>query len=153
MFAQSIATVEDVRATLGTVLRGRREVVALSLTQVARRAGFSPAHLSEVERGQKEISTPLLLEVAAALEVRIGEVYQELGRRLGASDAGPAGAWPEDARGQLQAAAARLAPDALRSVAQYSLFLAMTDAEPVRPRIGFAVPARPRPGPGQEDPP
>ena len=105
-----------------------------------------------MERGRKEISTQLLLDVAAALEVQIAEVYEELGRRLGAAGRQGAEAWPEDPRGQVQAAVARLAPEALRSLAQYSLFLAITDAEPVRPRIGFTVPPRPgpAPGPGQE---
>ncbi|MGH7904233.1 MAG: helix-turn-helix domain-containing protein [Candidatus Dormibacteraceae bacterium] len=128
------------RAALGSVLRGRREVVERSLTQVAHSAGISPAHLSEVERGRKEISTQLLLGVAGALEVQIAEVYAELGRRLGAATLQTMAGWPDDPRGQLQAAAARLAPEALRSVAQYSLFLAMTEAAPVRPRIGFTVP-------------
>ncbi|HEX9099139.1 MAG TPA: helix-turn-helix transcriptional regulator, partial [Candidatus Dormibacteraeota bacterium] len=44
-----------VRAALGSVLRQRREAVHRTLTEVAGEAGLSPAHLSEVERGRKEV--------------------------------------------------------------------------------------------------
>ena len=52
---------QAVRAALGAVLRGRREAVHRTLTEVAAEAGLSPAHLSEVERGRKEVSTERLL--------------------------------------------------------------------------------------------
>ncbi|MFI5270102.1 MAG: helix-turn-helix domain-containing protein, partial [Chloroflexota bacterium] len=59
-----------VRGALGSVLRQRREAVHRTLSEVAAEAGLSPAHLSEVERGRKEVSTDRLLAVAHALGVR-----------------------------------------------------------------------------------
>ncbi len=57
-FAHS-ETPEHVRTTIGAVLRRRREAVERSLQDVAGPAGISPAYLSEVERGRKEISVDL----------------------------------------------------------------------------------------------
>src|SRR5258708_13581851 len=59
-----------VRSALGAVLRQRREATRRTLTEVAGEAGLSPAHLSEVERGRKEVSTERLLAVAHALASR-----------------------------------------------------------------------------------
>src|ERR1700726_5116940 len=52
-----------VRGALGSVLRQRREANHRTLTEVAAEAGLSPAHLSEVERGRKEVSPERLLAV------------------------------------------------------------------------------------------
>src|SRR5260370_42036063 len=67
-----------VRAALGSVLRQRREAVHRTLTEVAGEAGLSPAHLSEVERGRKEVSTERLLAVAPSLGVRSSGLFGEL---------------------------------------------------------------------------
>jgi hypothetical protein len=45
----------QVRTALGAILRQRREATRRTLTEVAGEAGLSPAHLSEVERGRKEV--------------------------------------------------------------------------------------------------
>ena len=58
-----------VRSALGAVLRQRREAARRTLTEVANEAGLSPAHLSEVERGRKEVSTERLLAVGYALSL------------------------------------------------------------------------------------
>src|ERR1700716_3915719 len=87
-----------VRGALGAVLRGRREAARRTLSEVAAEAGLSPAHLSEVERGRKEVSTERLLAVAPA----------------------------------------SLPLEALRSVADFSAYMAMANPPPKpRPRIGF----------------
>src|SRR5260370_9018918 len=79
-----------VRAALGSVLRQRREAVHRTLTEVAGEAGLSPAHLSEGERGRKEVSTERLLAVAHALGVRPAGLYAVLARLLTADSDRPA---------------------------------------------------------------
>ncbi len=125
-----------VRGALGAVLRQRREAAHRTLTEVAAEAGLSPAHLSEVERGRKEVSTEKLLAVAHALGIRPADLYAELARLLGADSDRPS--WPEDPPAKLRLATASLPLEALRSVADFSAYLAMSNPPPrARPRIGF----------------
>ncbi len=126
-----------VRGALGTVLRSRREAARRTLTEVATEAGLSPAHLSEVERGRKEVSTERLLAVAHALGVKPANVYADLARLLGAAEnEGPS--WPEDPPLKLRLATAGLPLEALRSVADFSAYLAMANPPPKpKERIGF----------------
>ena len=120
------------------MLRGRREAARRTLSEVAAEAGLSPAHLSEVERGRKEVSTERLLAVAHALGARPAEIYADLARLLGADTERPA--WPEDPPAKLRLATTGMPLDALRSVADFSAYLAMAHAPPrPRPRIGFEM--------------
>jgi|SRR5215469_4466563 len=135
-FAHS-ETAEHVRATLGAILRRRREAGEWSLADVAGPAGISVAHLSEVERGHKDISTDRLLAVARALSVTLGELYMELARELGAGEPLNAVAWEADPRVQLRRMSEALDYDALRTVARFSTFLALSEAAPRRRPIGF----------------
>ena len=125
-----------IRAGIGSVLRMRREAVRRTLSEVAAEAGLSPAHLSEVERGRKEMSTERLVAVAHALGVRPAEIYSELARLLGAEP--DQRAWPEDPPVKLRLATASLPLEALRSVADFSAYLAMANPPP-KPKdpIGF----------------
>ncbi len=132
MFAES-ESAERVRAVLGGVLRRHREASGRTLTEVAAEAGVSPAHLSEVERGRKEISTEPLLAVAHALRVSAADVYLQLARDLGSDEP----AWPGDPRAQLKRASAALDPAALRTLAQFGVYLA--SAQPARRPIGFQM--------------
>ncbi|TMB94612.1 MAG: helix-turn-helix domain-containing protein [Chloroflexi bacterium] len=125
-----------VRGALGAVIRQRREAAHRTLTEVAAEAGLSPAHLSEVERGRKEVSTERLLAVAHALGIRPADLYAELARLLGADSDRPS--WPEDPPAKLRLATASLPLEALRSVADFSAYMAMSNPPPkARPRIGF----------------
>jgi len=125
-----------VREALGAVLRGRREASRRTLSEVAAEAGLSPAHLSEVERGLKEVSIERLLAVAHALGARPAEIYSDLARLLGADTDRPA--WPEDPPAKLRLATAGMPLDVLRSVADFSAYLAMSNPPPKpRPPIGF----------------
>ena len=134
-FAHS-ESAQAVRAALGAVLRGRREAARRTLSEVAAEAGLSPAHLSEVERGRKEVSIERLLAVAHALGPRPAEIYADLARLLGADADRPS--WPDDPPVKLRLATAGLPLEALRSVADFSAFLAMANPPPkARPRIGF----------------
>jgi len=125
-----------VRGALGAVIRQRREAAHRTLTEVAAEAGLSPAHLSEVERGRKEVSTERLLAVAHALGIRPADLYAQLARLLGADSDRPS--WPEDPPAKLRLATASLPLEALRSVADFSAYMAMSNPPPkARPRIGF----------------
>jgi transcriptional regulator with XRE-family HTH domain len=131
-----------VRGTLGTLLRRRREAAERSLADVATAAGISIAHLSEVERGRKDISTDRLVAVARALDTTAGDLYTELGRELGGGEPGrgellSSVAWESDPRAQLRRMSEALDPDALRTVARFTTFLALTEAAPRRRPIGF----------------
>ena len=131
-------TAHSVRLALGSILRSRRLAAGRTLSEVAAEAGLSPAHLSEVERGRKEVSTERLLAVAHALNVRPAEVYTDLARLLGAGPERPA--WPEDPPAKLRLATASLPLEALRSVADFSAFLEMANPPP-KPKapIGFSL--------------
>ena len=135
----SFAHSEDagtIRSALGSVLRTRREATRRTLSEIAAEAGLSPAHLSEVERGRKEMSTERLLAVAHALGIRPAELYADLARLLGSEP--DQRAWPEDPPVKLRLATASLPLEALRSVADFSAYLAMANPPP-RPKepIGF----------------
>jgi transcriptional regulator with XRE-family HTH domain len=141
-FAHS-ETAEHVRTTFGAVLRRRREAGEWSLADVAGSARLSIGHLSEVERGRKDISTDRLVALARALDTTVGDLYAEVGRELGAGAGAGSGeplsavVWEADPRAQLRRMSEALDPDALRTVARFTTFLAMTEAAPRRRPIGF----------------
>jgi transcriptional regulator with XRE-family HTH domain len=135
LFAYS-ETTQAIRQALGSVLRGRREAARRTLSEVAAEAGLSPAHLSEVERGRKEMSTERLVAVAHALGIRPAELYADLARLLGVE--ADRRTWPEDPPVKLRLATAGLPLEALRSVADFSAYLAMANPPPpLKEPIGF----------------
>jgi transcriptional regulator with XRE-family HTH domain len=136
--ALSVAA-DEVRRELGGILRGHREGQGRRLSEIASEAGCSPAYLSEVERGLKDVSADLLIAITYALSVPIAAVYTDLGRRLEAPRREES-AWPSDPRRQLRAVTSGLDAASLRTVAQFGAFLAMNQAEPTRRRIGFVPP-------------
>jgi transcriptional regulator with XRE-family HTH domain len=138
-YAESVSG-ESVRAALGAVIRRRREDAERSLAGLAAEAELSTAYLSEVERGLKDISSDKLVDLARALQLPVADLYLELAQRLGSLNAmQQRRSWPEDPRAQLRIATANLRPPALRSVADFSLYLAATQAAPPRRRIGFTM--------------
>ena len=134
-FAHS-ETPEHVRATLGAILRRRREQAERSLAEIAGPAGISPGFLSEVERGRKDISTERLVALAGALQVTVAELYLELARELGAPETLEVTLEP-DPRAQLRRMSQSLDYDSIRTVARFTTFLAMTEGAPRRRPIGF----------------
>jgi transcriptional regulator with XRE-family HTH domain len=132
-------TADEVRRQLGGILRGHREGQSRRLGELASEAGCSPAYLSEVERGLKDVSADLLIAITYALSVPIAAVYTDLGRRLAAGTQEEP-TWPSDPRRQLRAVTSGLDAASLRTVAQFGAFLAMNQAEPTRRRIGFVPP-------------
>jgi hypothetical protein len=66
----------------------------------------------------------------------VAEIYLELAHELGAGEPLNAVAWEADPRVQLRRMSESLDQDALRTVARFTTFLAMTDTPRRRP-IGF----------------
>ena len=130
----------SLRRVQGAVLRRHRELSGRSLADVAAAAHCSPAHLSEVERGRKDVSAERLVAMAAALDVPLHALYADIADALTPEALPDARATVADPRAQLQLAAAMLTADDLRTVAQFSSYLASPAATPARRRIGFAVP-------------
>ncbi len=135
-FAQS-ETPELISAMLGAILRREREAAERTLADVAEAAGLSPAYLSEVERGRKEISTEKLITVARTLRISVAAIYREL---AGGLDGAEAVAIPADPQQRLRLAASVLSAQSLQTVADFSSYLLMREASPPRRRIGFKAP-------------
>ncbi|MBP2436152.1 helix-turn-helix domain-containing protein [Microbacterium amylolyticum] len=70
------------RQEIGEVLRDFRQQKGQTLRQVAGKASVALGYLSEVERGQKEVSSEILAAVAEALEVPMSHVMRRVGDRL-----------------------------------------------------------------------
>jgi transcriptional regulator with XRE-family HTH domain len=133
-------TPQAVRIAVGGAVRRRREEAQRTLTDLADAAGMSAAYVSEVERGLKDVSTDKLVAIARALDLSVAELYLDVARELGSREARQQhGSWPADPRAQLRVATASLRPNALRSVADFSLYMAATQATPAKRRIGFIV--------------
>ena len=71
------------RHALGTVIHETRLEKNLTLRQVSSKGVISIGYLSEVERGQKEPSSELLLCIAHGLGVHVHEIVIMAGYRLG----------------------------------------------------------------------
>ncbi len=71
-----------VRREIGDVLRELRLQKRHTLRQVAGRASVALGYLSEIERGQKEASSEILLSIAEALDVPISQIMREVSDRL-----------------------------------------------------------------------
>lgn len=70
------------RQEIGDVLRSHRLDRGQTLRQVASKASVALGYLSEVERGQKEVSSEILASVAEALEVPLSVVMREVSDRV-----------------------------------------------------------------------
>ena len=70
------------RQEIGDVLRTHRQERGQTLRQVASKASIALGYLSEVERGQKEVSSEILASVAEALEVPLSVVMRDVSERL-----------------------------------------------------------------------
>ena len=126
LYAQSEQAAPDIPLILGETLRARREALGLSLRAAAERAGISPAHLSEVERGRKEPSLPKLAALAEALDTTPGEVFLDLAIALGAAAPRPVRhplGFAPDPRDELAWVSQSLPEPELRSVAAFGSYL------------------------------
>ena len=75
-----------VRHEIGEVLRDIRMSKRQTLRQVAARAAVALGYLSEIERGQKEVSSELLFSIAEALDVPISQIMREVSERLAVAE-------------------------------------------------------------------
>jgi transcriptional regulator with XRE-family HTH domain len=130
---------QRVRTSLGAVIRRHREEAGRSLSTLAAAAECSPAFLSEIERGLKDVSVDRLVALARALGIDMAELYVELARELGAGENAVARSWPADPRARLRLAAQSLGGQALRSVADFSIYLIATQGAVPKRRIGFTL--------------
>ena len=74
------------RHEIGDVLRTHRQRQGQTLRQVAAKASVALGYLSEVERGQKEVSSEILASVAEALEVPLSIVMRDVSERLASAE-------------------------------------------------------------------
>ncbi|HIY25248.1 MAG TPA: helix-turn-helix domain-containing protein [Candidatus Brachybacterium merdigallinarum] len=70
------------RQELGDVLRNARRSQGRTLRQVSSDARVSLGYLSEIERGQKEASSELLVSVTDALGLPLSYVLREVSDRI-----------------------------------------------------------------------
>ena len=70
------------RQEIGEVLREVRQNQGLTLRQVANRANVALGYLSEVERGQKEVSSEILLAVSDGLNMPLSKILSEVSVRI-----------------------------------------------------------------------
>ena len=74
------------REEIGDVLRGARQRQGRTLRDVSSSARVSLGYLSEVERGQKEASSELLLSICEALDVPMSSVLRSVSDRVAMSE-------------------------------------------------------------------
>jgi transcriptional regulator with XRE-family HTH domain len=73
-----------IRQEIGDVLRTHRQRQGQTLRQVAAKASVALGYLSEVERGQKEVSSEILASVAEALEIPLSVLMRQVSDRVAA---------------------------------------------------------------------
>lgn len=72
------------RQQIGEVLRTHRLNKGMTLRQVAGKASVALGYLSEIERGQKEVSSEILHSVAESLEVPLSIIIRQVSDRVAA---------------------------------------------------------------------
>ena len=60
-------------------LKKLRIISKLSQMKLAQKAGISQCHLSQIERGAKQPTLPVLKKLAAGLEISVAELIEEEG--------------------------------------------------------------------------
>lgn len=75
------------RRLLGEVLRDRRMQRGLTLREVSKEARVSLGYISEIERGQKEASSELLLSLCHALDMPLSDVLRSVSDAVAVEEA------------------------------------------------------------------
>lgn len=65
----------DVRERFGTAVKFRREELGLTQEDLADRAGIHRTYLSDVERGTRNLSLVNIERLAAALSLKMSELF------------------------------------------------------------------------------
>jgi DNA-binding NtrC family response regulator len=68
----------ELHRSIGRVIREGRTSQNLTLKQLARRTGLSVSLLSQIERAESSASISSLYRIAAALRVRMGELFADM---------------------------------------------------------------------------
>ncbi len=71
------------RDAIGAVLRRRRQELGWTLREVSERSNVSTPHLSDVERGNKEVSSELLATICGVLDLTMSRLLTEASVELG----------------------------------------------------------------------
>ena len=74
------------RKAIGKELKARRKAQGLSLRALSAKAKVSLGFLSEIERGQKEVSSELLNAILEALNTPLSEVVLKAGASIAAQE-------------------------------------------------------------------
>lgn len=67
------------RVALGEFIAAQRRAAEMSLRQLAERAGISNPYVSQIERGLRKPSAEVLQQIAHALSVSAGTLYERAG--------------------------------------------------------------------------
>lgn len=70
------------RHEIGDVMRDYRLKKEMTLRQMSARANIALSYLSELERGQKEASSEVLLSIATSLDIPLSQFLSEVADRL-----------------------------------------------------------------------
>ena len=66
----------DIRERFGFAIKTRREELGLTQEDLAGRAGIHRTYLSDIERGSRNLSLINIERLAAALSLKISELFQ-----------------------------------------------------------------------------
>jgi hypothetical protein len=70
------------RAPIGIRISSRRRTLGVSQAALARHAGISPSYLNLIERNKRDVGGALLIRIAQALQIDIGELTGESEQKL-----------------------------------------------------------------------
>jgi transcriptional regulator with XRE-family HTH domain len=65
----------DIRVRFGFALKVRREAIGLTQEAFAEKAGIHRTYISDVERGTRNISLVNIERIAAALSIKMSELF------------------------------------------------------------------------------
>ncbi len=68
---------QDIYAKIGSCVRERRLQLGMTQEELGERAELHPSYIGQIERGIKKSSLKTLALLAAALDVRLGELLDE----------------------------------------------------------------------------
>ena len=74
------ATDEEFLCKLGEAIRERRLALGLSQEEVATKADVHRTYLSDIERGTRNITIRMLVQIANALQVNLAHLTRNCGR-------------------------------------------------------------------------
>lgn len=66
----------------GEVVRGLRQGLGLSQEKLAQRAGLSMVYVSEIERGKRAPSLPVVFKLAVGLGISAAKLVQQVEQRM-----------------------------------------------------------------------